>query len=32
VRPDGAVMERVRIKEEDFVPQSAGLMKVKVED
>jgi len=25
-------MERVRIKEEDFVPQSAGLMKVKVED
>ena len=32
VRPDGVVMERVRIKEEDFVPQSAGLMKVKVED
>ena len=25
-------MERVRIKEEDFVPESAGLMKVKVED
>ena len=32
VRPDGVVIERVKIKEEDFVPESAGLLKVKVED
>jgi hypothetical protein len=25
-------MQRVRIREEDFVPESAGLMKVKQED
>ena len=28
----GRVMERYRIREEDFVPESAGLMKVKQED
>jgi hypothetical protein len=32
VRPDGVVMERTRVKEEDYVPESAGFMKVKVED
>ena len=32
MRPDGVVMERIKIKEEDFVPESAGLMKFKVED
>ena len=32
ISSSGAVMQRVRIKEEDFVPESAGLMKVKQED
>ena len=32
VRPDGVVMERTRVKEEDYVPESAGLMKFKAED
>ncbi len=32
VSSSGAVMQRVRIREEDFVPESAGLMKVKQED
>jgi hypothetical protein len=32
VRPDGVVMERTRVKEEDYVPESASFMKVKVED
>jgi hypothetical protein len=32
VRPDGVVMERIKVKEEDYVPESAGLMKFKVED
>ena len=29
ISSSGAVMQRVRIREEDFVPESAGLMKVK---
>ena len=32
IRLDKAVMERVRIKEEDFEPESAGLMKFKPAD
>ena len=29
---DGTVMERSRIKEEDFVPESAGLLTARVEN
>ena len=29
VRPDGMVIERIRISAEDYVPESAGLMQVK---
>ena len=29
VRHDGVVMERIMIRAEDYVPESAGLMKVK---
>ena len=32
ISSSGAVMQRVRVREEDFVPESAGLMKVKQED
>ncbi len=28
----GIVKQRIRIREEDFIPESAGLMKVKQED
>ena len=30
--PDGTVWQRVRVKEEDYVPEWAGLMTVKSED
>ncbi len=32
ISSSGKVLERVRIREEDFVPESAGLMKVKHEE
>jgi predicted thioredoxin/glutaredoxin len=30
--PDGTVLQRVRVKEEDYVPEWAGLMTVKSDD
>ena len=29
VRPDGEVIKRIRIRQEDYVPELAGLMQVK---